>query len=152
MDNIDELDRRILVQLQRDSDLPLDDVADRVGLSRNAVWRRIKALETKGIITGRVAILDAGQLSLGLTVYLSIRTTNHQPDWLDKFARAVAQMPEIQGAYRMSGELDYLVRVRVADVAGYDRFYQRLIRKIDMSDVSASFVMESLKDTTELPL
>jgi len=152
MDKIDELDRRILVQLQRDSDLPLDDVADRVGLSRNAVWRRIKALETKGIITGRVAILDAGQLSLGLTVYLSIRTTNHQPDWLDKFARAVAQMPEIQGAYRMSGELDYLVRVRVADVAGYDRFYQRLIRKIDMSDVSASFVMESLKDTTELPL
>lgn len=152
MDNIDHTDRRILSQLQRDSSQPLDDLAEKVSLSRNAVWRRIKALEAAGIIARRVAILDPDRLGLGLSVFIFIRTDRHDPDWLAGFARATAEMPEIQAAFRMTGDLDYLVRARVKSVADYDRLYQQLIRRIDMSDVSASFVMEEIKDTTELPL
>ena len=149
---IDDLDRRILALLQTDSSLGLEEIGDRVGLSRNAVWRRIRALEEAGIIKGRVAILDAAKLGIGLTVFIFVRTRSHDPDWLGRFARATREMPEIQGAYRMTGDLDYLIRARVADVAAYDGLYQRLIRKVEMSDVSASFVMEELKETTALPL
>ena len=152
MKTIDHIDARILTELQRDADRPLDALADTVGLSRNGIWRRMKALEARGIIRGRVALLDPAKLSLGLTVFMMIRTNAHAPDWLDKFSRATREMPEILGAYRMTGDLDYLVRARVADVAAYDRLYQRLIRKVPMSDVSASFVMEELKETHELPL
>ena len=148
----DELDRKILTQLQRNTDLPLEEIAQRVGLSRNAVWRRIKILEESGIIDRRVAILNAEKLDLGLSVFILIRTVSHDPKWLDSFAKATRTMPEIQGAYRMTGELDYLVRARVANVAAYDSLYQRLIRKVEMSDVSASFVMEEIKDTTELAI
>jgi len=152
MDTIDRLDRQILVQLQRDTNLPLDEMAERIGLSRNAIWRRIKALEASGIITRRVAILDADKLGLGLSVFVFIRTDRHDPDWLSAFAKATADMPEIQAAFRMTGDLDYLVRARVENVADYDRLYQQLIRRVEMSDVSASFVMEDIKDTTELPI
>lgn len=149
---LDDLDRRILAVLQADSALGLEDIGDRVGLSRNAVWRRVRALEEAGIIRGRVAILDAAKLGLGLTVFIFVRTRSHEPGWLEKFARATRDMPEIQGAYRMTGDLDYLIRARVADVAAYDALYQRLIRRVEMTDVSASFVMEELKETTALPL
>lgn len=149
---IDNMDRKILSELQRDSAQPLETLGEKVGLSRNATWRRIRTLEEAGIIKGRVALLDAAALDLGLTVFIQIRTNQHSPDWLDALAKAVRTLPEVQGAYRMSGDLDYLLRVRVADMAAYDRFYQKLIRKIDMSDVSASFVMEELKDTVALPL
>ena len=152
MKTIDQIDARILAELQRDANRPLDALADTVGLSRNGIWRRMKALEARGIIRGRVALLDPAKLSLGLTVFMMIRTNAHAPDWLDRFSRATREMPEILGAYRMTGDLDYLVRARVADVAAYDRLYQRLIRKVPMSDVSASFVMEELKETHELPL
>lgn len=152
MRTIDDMDRRILAHLQKDASIPLDDLGARVGLSRNACWRRIKALEESGVIRSRVTLLDPEALGLGLTVFIFVRTSRHEPDWLDKFARATRAMPEILGAYRMSGDLDYLIRARVADVAGYDRLYRALIRKVEMSDVSSSFVMEEIKETTELPL
>ena len=151
-DTIDDLDRRILGELQRDAEQNLDALGARVGLSRNAVWRRIRRLEEDGVIRGRVALLDAGRLDLGLMVFIQVRTSRHAPDWLEAFSRAMRDMPEILGAYRMSGDLDYLIRARVRDMAAYDRLYQRLIRRVDLADVSASFVMEELKDTTALPL
>ncbi|WP_432816877.1 Lrp/AsnC family transcriptional regulator [Sulfitobacter sp. JB4-11] len=152
MEAIDHTDRRILMQLQRDTDQSLESLGAAVGLSRNACWRRIRALETSGFIKGRVALLDADKLNLGLTVFMQVRTSAHAPDWLDSFSTATRSMPEITGVYRMSGELDYLIRAKVADMAGYDRLYQNLIRKVPLSDVSASFVMEEIKETTQLPL
>lgn len=152
MKTIDETDRRILAQLQKDSTIPLDDLGERVGLSRNACWRRMKVLEDSGFIKGRVALLNPDNLGLSLTVFILVKTSSHDAEWLDKFSRATQSMPEILGAYRMTGDLDYLIRARVKDVADYDRLYRRLIKRVEMSDVSASFVMEELKETTELPL
>ncbi len=149
---IDHIDRQILKKLQQDASLGLEDLGDAVGLSRNACWRRVKNLTDAKIIKSRVAILDAEKLNLGLTVFISVRTNQHDPDWLDKFASATRMMPEILGAYRMSGDLDYLIRAQVADMPAYDRFYQRLIKRIKLADVSASFVMEHIKETTALPL
>ncbi|TMM54584.1 Lrp/AsnC family transcriptional regulator [Sulfitobacter sabulilitoris] len=152
MVTIDETDRRILRELQRDAGQSLDHLGDAVGLSRNACWRRIKALEAAGVITARVAMLDPDQLGLGLMVFMLIRTNAHAPDWLERFSAATRGMPEILGVYRMTGDLDYLIRARVADMADYDRLYQALIRRVPLSDVSASFVMEQIKDTHALPL
>ncbi|MEL6169451.1 MAG: Lrp/AsnC family transcriptional regulator [Pseudomonadota bacterium] len=152
MGKIDDTDRRILTILQRDADLGLEALGDAIGLSRNATWRRVRALEDAGIIRGRVALLDPVRVGVPLTVFIQIRTSRHEPDWLAAFRRATREMPEILGAYRMSGDLDYLVRAQVADMAGYDRLYRRLIEKVAMRDVSASFVMEELKETTALPL
>lgn len=149
---LDPTDIRILRHLQRDSTISHDDLGLEVGLSRNACWRRVRVLEEAGFITGRVALVDPGKVGLGLTVFLMIRTNSHGPDWLEKFAKATQDMPEILGAYRMTGELDYLVRARVSDVSAYDRLYQKLIRRVELADCSASFVMEELKETTELPL
>lgn len=149
---IDAIDRRILASLQREADLSLESLGERIGLSRNACWRRIKALETSGVIRARVALLDPDKLDLGLTVIIQIRTDRHDSEWLAKFNRATRSMPEILGAYRMTGDLDYMIRARVANVAGYDQLYRRLIEKVSLSDVSASFVMEEIKETTELPL
>lgn len=152
MEKFDGFDRKILNELQRDASVPLEELGTRVGLSRNAVWRRIRALEAAGVVRGRVALLDPERLGLGLSVFMLIRTDRHAPDWLDKFARATRDMPEILGAYRMTGDLDYLIRARVADVKAYDALYQQLIRRVDLADVSASFVMEELKETTVLPV
>ena len=152
MGNIDEIDRRILTELQQNADLALEALGERVGLSRNACWRRIKALEAAGVIRARVALLDPGQIGLGLMVFMQIRAAHHDADWLGKFARATSSIPEILGVYRMTGDLDYLIRARVADMADYDRLYQILIARVPMGDVSASFVMEEIKDTTALPL
>ncbi|MEX0286818.1 MAG: Lrp/AsnC family transcriptional regulator [Paracoccaceae bacterium] len=152
MENPDDTDKKLLRELQRDATLSLDQLSDAVALSRNACWRRIKALESEGIISRRVTILNADRVGLPLTVFIQVRTNAHDPDWLTRFKTATRAMPEILGVYRMTGDLDYLVRARVADMAGYDRLYQRLIAKVPLSDVSASFVMEEIKDTTELPL
>ncbi len=149
---LDEIDRRILIHLQRDASMPLDALGEAVGLSRNACWRRTKALEAAGVITRRVAVLDAQQVGLGLTVFMMIRTNAHAPDWLAQFRTATRALPQILGVYRMTGDLDYLVRAQVADMADYDRLYQMLIQRVPLSDVSASFVMEQIKDTSELPL
>ena len=152
MEKIDTFDAKILRLIQSDAALPLDEIGHKVGLSRNAVWRRIKALEANGTITGRAALLDPAKLGLGLTVFMMIRTDRHAPDWLERFAKVTKGMPEILGAYRMTGELDYLIRARVADVKDYDRLYQAIVSRIELADVSASFVMEEIKETTVLPV
>ncbi|QFT98835.1 Leucine-responsive regulatory protein [Roseovarius sp. THAF8] len=149
---IDNLDRKILHELQRDASLGLEEIGTRVGLSRNACWRRIKTMEEAGIIRARVTLLDAAKLNLGLTVFIQVRAAKHDAQWLETFARATRALPEIQGVYRMTGDLDYLIRARVADMADYDRLYQTLVARVPMRDVSASFVMEEIKDTTALPL
>jgi Lrp/AsnC family transcriptional regulator len=149
---IDTIDRRLLAELQRDGTLSVDQLSERVSLSRNACWRRVKRLEEAGIITGRVALVDAEKVGLGLSVFILVRTSNHDPQWLARFREAVAGFAEITGAYRMSGDLDYVLRARVADVKAYDRLYQRLIAKVSLSDVSASFVMEEIKETTVVPI
>lgn len=149
---LDPTDRRILHQLQRNADIALEELGERAGLSRNACWRRIKQMEAAGVIRDRVALVDPDAIGLGLTVFILIRTDRHDRDWLARFAAATRAMDEIQGVYRMTGDLDYLVRAQVADVKAYDRLYQRIIEKIELSDVSASFVMERIKETTALPV
>ena len=149
---LDEMDRRILAELQRDGSLSVEQLSERVHLSRNACWRRVKRLEEDRVITGRVALVDADKLGLGLSVFVIVRTSSHDPDWLRKFRDAVSGFPEITGVYRMSGDLDYILRARVADVKAYDRLYQRLIAKVPLTDVSASFVMEEIKETTVVPV
>ena len=152
MRKIDDIDHKILRELQQDGSLSIDSLAERIHLSRNACWRRLKALEEQGVIKGRVALVDAEQVGCGLSVFIFIRTANHDPDWLARFRAAVVSLPEITGVHRTSGELDYVLRARVADVKAYDRLYQRLIAKVPLADVNASFVMEDIKDTTALPL
>ena len=149
---IDQIDRRILGLLQRDASLTADEVSEQVALSRNACWRRIRAMEEAGVIRGRVVLADADKVGCPLEVMVQVRTNAHEPAWLDRFAAAVRAMPEVVGAYRMTGDLDYLLRVRVADMAAYDAFYKKLISRVPLSDISASFVMEEIKETTALPL
>ena len=149
---IDERDRRILRELQCDSSLSIEDLASRVSLSRNACWRRVKQLEEAGIIRARVALLDQQKLNLGLTAFIAIRTSNHDQDWLDRFSAAVRAIPEIIGVYRTTGETDYMLQAVVPDIAGYDQLYKRIIAKVPLSDVSSFFVMEKVKETTELPV
>lgn len=149
---LDEIDRRLLALLQEDASLSVDAIAERVQLSRNACWRRIKRLETDGVVKKRVAIIDPGSVGLALQVFVLIRTNDHSATWLKTFRKAVREMPEIIAAQRMTGDLDYVLRVRVADVPAYDHFYQRLIDKVQIADVSASFVMEDVKETTALPI
>jgi Lrp/AsnC family transcriptional regulator len=149
---IDEIDRRILAELQRDGTLSADHLSERVSLSRNACWRRLRRLEHDRFITGRVALVDADKVGVGLSVFILVRTSRHETDWLAKFRAAVVSFPEITGVYRMSGDLDYVLRARVSDVKAYDRLYQRLIAKVPLSDVSASFVMEEIKETTVVPV
>lgn len=148
----DDIDRRLLTRLQRRADEPLEELGQAVGLSRNAIWRRIKSLEERGILKGRIALVDPVKVGLPLTVFIQVRAGRHTKDWLDEFHRAVRAIPEILGAYRMTGDLDYLIRARIADMADYDRLYQRLIDKVDLGDVSASFVMEELKDDHVIPV
>jgi Lrp/AsnC family transcriptional regulator len=149
---LDAIDRRILAELQRDASLSAEQLSQRVGLSRNACWRRVRMLEDSGVIAGRVALLDPEKLGYGLSVFMLIRTSSHEPDWLERFRAAVTSLPEITGIYRMSGDLDYVLRARVADMKAYDRLYQRLIAKVPLSDCAASFVMEEIRETTALPV
>lgn len=148
----DTIDKKILEFLQVDSDKSVDEIAEKVALSRNAVWRRIKILEENGIIKKRVALLDPDLLDLGLTVFIQIKTSKHTPDWVKALARVSQILPQIQSVFRMTGDLDYLIKARVKDMKDYDTLYQQLTHHLELSDVSASFVMESIKDTTALPL
>jgi Lrp/AsnC family transcriptional regulator len=149
---LDKIDKRILALLQHDTTLSVDDISEKAGLSRNACWRRIKVMEQSGVIAGRVALLDPIKIGCPLHVLVMIRTHSHDAAWLDTFHRTVRVMPEVVSAYRMTGDLDYVLRVRVADVSAYDAFYKHLTSRISLSDVSASFVMEEIKETTALPL
>ena len=152
LDKLDTIDHRILTMLQQDATRSVDAISDAVSLSRNACWRRIKAMEGSGIIRARVALLDPIKIGCPLSALVLIRTDHHSDTWRRDFASAVAALPEITSAQRMTGDLDYVLMVRLADVAAYDVFYKRLTSRISVSDISASFVMENIKDTTALPL
>lgn len=149
---LDAIDKRILRLLQEDCSLSLQEISRKVGLSATPCWRRIELLQRSGVIARRVALLDPGRLNVGVTVFVAVRTSQHNQGWLDRFARAVGEIPEIVEFYRMSGDVDYMLRVVVPDIAAYDAVYKRLIRKIDLTDVSSSFAMERIKYTTALPL
>ena len=149
---MDLIDRKILRCLQEDASLSLAAIAERVGLSTTPCWRRIQRLEQDGVILARVALLDPEKLNLGCTVFVRVLTNRHSSDWLERFAKAVAEIDEVVEVYRLSGEIDYLLRIVVPDIAGYDAVYKRLIASAEFSDVSASFAMETLKRTTALPL
>ena len=152
LDKLDTIDHRILTILEQDATRSVDAISDAVSLSRNACWRRIKAMEGSGIIRARVALLDPIKIGCPLSALVLIRTDHHSDTWRRDFASAVAALPEITSAQRMTGDLDYVLMVRLADVAAYDVFYKRLTSRISVSDISASFVMENIKDTTALPL
>lgn len=149
---MDRLDRKILTLLQVDATTPVAEIGKKVGLSTTPCWRRIQKLEEDGVIKRRVAVLDPAKVNTKVTAFVSIRTSQHSDDWLKNFARVVAEFPEVMEFYRMSGDVDYLLRVVVPDIEAYDRFYQRLIAKVDIMDVSSSFAMEQIKYTTKLPL
>jgi Lrp/AsnC family transcriptional regulator len=149
---MDRIDRSILACLQRDASLAVAEIAERVGLSTTPCWRRIQKLEKDGVILRRVALLDAAKLNCGVTVFVRLRTSAHNHDWLEKFSKAVARMEEVVEFYRMSGDIDYLLRIVVADIASYDAVYKRLIKAADFVEVSSSFALEEIKYTTILPL
>jgi Lrp/AsnC family transcriptional regulator len=149
---IDEFDKKILTILQDNAGGSNAEIAERIGLSPTPCWRRIRNLEESGIIRKRVALLDRKKLSLGVTVFVAVRTNQHNQAWLERFAQVVDSIPEVVEFYRMAGEVDYLLRVVVPDIAAYDGVYKRLIEQIDLFDVSSSFAMEELKYTTAVPL
>lgn len=153
MIKIDSRDRAILRLLQEDATLTIQQIADRVGLSPNPCWRRIKALEDGGVIAKRAAIINPKAVGLRLTAFVTIRTAVHSADWLDRFGRAVAEIPEIVECHRMSGDVDYLLKVLVTDMEHYDFVYRKLIAKVDhLSDVSSGFSMEPLKIGTPIEI
>jgi len=149
---LDGTDLRILAILQENAERSISDIAEAIHLSQNACWRRIRQLEEGGYILKRVALLDAVKLGAGMTVFVMVRAGQHSQDWLERFADAVRKIPEIVEFYRMTGEVDYLIKIRVADIAGYDRVYKQLIRSAPLNDVSGAFAMEELKHTTAIPL
>ena len=148
---LDAIDRRLLTILQEDTTVSIAELASRVSLSQTPCWKRLKRLQDDGVITARVALLDREALDLSLVVFVSVRTNQHDGDWLENFRRASA-FPEVVEFYRMTGEVDYLLKVIVRDIAAYDRFYKRLIATAPFSDVTSSFAMEQIKFTTALPL
>ncbi|MBL6958928.1 MAG: Lrp/AsnC family transcriptional regulator [Rhodospirillales bacterium] len=149
---MDAIDLRILAELQQNAQVSMAQLAEKVGLSTTPCWRRVQSLEKSGVIRQRVTLLDRDQLNVGVDVFVSIRTRRHNVDWLKDFAQSTAQFPEVVEFYRMSGEVDYLLRVVVPDIAAYDAFYKRLIEHEDINDISSSFAMETIKYTTALPL
>lgn len=149
---MDAIDRKILSILQTNAGLAINDIATRVGLSQTPCWKRIQKMEQTGVIKSRVAVLDAKKMNLGLTVFVILRTNQHDDAWLQKFARAIKEVPEITAIWRMAGDIDYLLRVVVKDMEAYDAFYKRLIKRIPLNDVSSAFVMEEIKYTTALPI
>lgn len=149
---LDAIDIKILRILQKDCTPSVADIGKEVGLSTTPCWRRIQKLEQEGVIEGRVALLNPRKVKAGVTVFVSITTSEHNIQWLERFHTVLRDMPEVVEAYRMTGQVDYLLRVVVPDIASYDRFYKQLISRIDLTDVSSTFAMEQIKFTTALPL
>ena len=149
---MDKLDRKILELLQQDGSLTAAEVADRVGLSKAPCWRRIRKLQESGVVKQTVALLDARALNVGTTVFVMLKTAKHHEAWFDKFVSAVRDIPEVTEIHRMSGDVDYLMRIVVPDIDAYDVVYKRLISAVEFLDVSASFALETIKYTTALPL
>ena len=152
MTKIDVLDRRIIDILQHDASLSIAQIGERVGLSQNACWRRIKALEESGLLTSRVAIFDAERLGYPLTVFAILRVREHSADWYDQFVRRIVSRPEVVEFYRMSGDVDYMAKLVVRDVKHYDEIYKEMVALGPLADVSASFAMEDIKFTTAVPV
>ena len=150
--NLDTTDKAILSILQVDASQSLDSIAERLGVSLNTVWRRVRRLEEEKILERRVALIDNEKIGLPLTAFVQIRTDDHSADWSKRLAETVDRIPEIVEFYRLAGDVDYILKIMIASVADYDRVYQQLISDVRISDVSASFAMEKLKFTTELPL
>lgn len=149
---LDDADVRILAVLQEDATLSVAGVANLVNLSHNACWRRIKRLDESGVIARRVTLLDPGLLGLDMTVFVSMRAAEHSEEWLEKLTAAIQDIPEVVEFYRMTGDVDYLLKLRVESMAAYDAVYRRLIKAVRLTDVSSAFSMEEIKCTTALPL
>jgi Lrp/AsnC family transcriptional regulator len=149
---MDAIDRKILAVLQEDASLAVAEIGSRVGLSSTPCWKRIQRLEADGVIQKRVALFDQERVGLGVTVFVSIETGDHSQDWLERFAKTVGAMPEVMEFYRMAGDVDYMLRVVVPDIAGYDAFYKRLIASVPLTNVTSRFAMEKVKSTTALPI
>jgi Lrp/AsnC family transcriptional regulator len=149
---MDAIDRKILAVLQKDASLSVAEIGNRVGLSSTPCWKRIQRLEADGVIQRRVAIVDQDRLGLGVTVFVSVETGDHSEEWLKRFADVVSGLPEVMEFYRMAGDVDYMLRVVVTDIPGYDAFYKRLIATVPLKNVTSRFAMEKIKSTTELPI
>src|SRR5215475_10683829 len=149
---MDATDRKILALLQEDASLSVAEIGSRVGLSSTPCWKRIQRLEADGVITKRVALINQDKIGLGITVFVSIETGDHSQAWLSKFADTVAAMPEVMEFHRMAGDVDYMLRVVVPDIAGYDAFYKKLIATVPLKNVTSRFAMERIKSTTALPI
>lgn len=149
---LDDVDRRILHWLQRDSGMPVAELAEKAGISASPCWRRVQRLTEAGVIRARVALLDPQRVNAATNVFVSVRTNRHEQAWADAFCACVLDMPEVIGFYRMAGRVDYLMHIVVPGIDAYDAVYKRLIARIDLYDVSAAFAMEVLKSTTALPL
>lgn len=152
MDDLDLIDRKIVAELMRDATLPVAQIADRVGLSQTPCWKRIQKLETNGVLTGRVALADPARLGFGLTVFVGIEAPDHTAEWREAFGKAVAGIPEIMETYRMAGEMDYLLRIAVADMAAFDGLYKKLTDAVPIKNVTSHFAMERMKFTTAYPV
>jgi len=149
---MDAIDRKILAVLQEDAALSVAEIGSRVGLSSTPCWKRIQRLESEGVIQKRVALVDQDKVGLGVSVFVSIETGDHSQGWLGNFADIVGAMPEVMEFYRMAGDVDYMLRVVVPDIAGYDAFYKRLIAAVPLKNVTSRFAMEKIKSTTALPI
>lgn len=149
---MDKFDKHILSLLQKDCTTAVSLIAEKVGLSTTPCWRRIQALESKGIIKKRVALAEPEKMNVGLCVFVMVKTNQHTQQWLDSFTSHVNDIPEVIEFYRMSGDVDYLLRVVIPDMKAYDKFYKKLIKGAEFTDISASFAMEQIKYTTELPI
>ena len=150
--HLNEIDLRLIAILQQDASIAVDELASRVGLTKTPCWRRLQKLDKSGVIKRKVALLDAKLLDLSVSVFVQVKTSKHDSDWLEQFSATVSAFPEVVDFYRMSGEYDYLLRVVVKDIASYDAFYQRFIQATSLTDVTSSFAMEEIKRSTELPL
>lgn len=149
---MDAIDKKILAALQEDASLSVAEIGQRVGLSSTPCWKRIQRLEAEGVIQKRVALVDPEKIGLGITVFVSIETGDHSQTWLDRFATLVSAMPEVMEFHRMAGDVDYMLRVVVADMQSYDAFYKRLIAAVTLKNVTSRFAMEKIKSTTVLPI
>ena len=149
---IDELDRKILREMQRDADQTIDEIAGKVGSSRTPVWNRLKKLRDTGVIERTVCMINAEKVGLAETFFVSIRTDQHSQEWLDAFRSILADCPEVQEVHRLTGDVDYLMKVKVANSRAFDAFYKRFIGRINMFSVTSALTMETLKEGTELAL
>ncbi|WES69575.1 Lrp/AsnC family transcriptional regulator [Superficieibacter sp. HKU1] len=150
---LDKIDRKLLSLLQQDCTLSLQALADAVNLTTTPCWKRLKKLEDDNVLLGKVALLDAEKLGLGLTAFVLIKTQHHSSEWYNQLVKVVSELPEVMGVWRMAGEYDYLMQVQVADMKRYDDFYKRLVSRVPgLSDVTSSFAMEQIKHTTALPI